>query len=627
MKENSFVYLLIIAAAFLLYGNSIPNGYSLDDHLVNHRNHLTQNGIKGIPEIFTSYSFNEKNLSYSYRPVLLASFAIEYSLFGTGPHVSHFISLCLYIIFSLLLFRFLQIAFPDTKFLIILFPVLFFLVHPVHTEVIDNIKSRDELLANVFGLAMLIQYIKFWADRRVFRIFLCLLLFTLGYFSKQSVFYYLALLPFLHIFNLVTQKNGNNRNTMLFASLVVVSLVVVVSSAKNFLLPGHGSGRSYLFFENPLVGYSFWERIPTGLSVSLFNLKLLVWPFVLSYYYGYAQIPLHSWGNVLPYISLFLHLALMIILFRNFRVNKLISLGIVIYFINISAVSNVFILLPGLTAERFLFFASIGQSIIFGYLLFFFLEKMKWVNEQGKFRGLTLKSGAAFLIIMAVFSAKVYSRNKVWADEYTLISSDVKHLSLSAKANDMMAFQLLGKIKSEKNMKLREYYSEEVKKHCRQCLYIYPAHITCWNNLGTLYYAKQDLLKAEICFKKAMEIDSSDANPLFNIANIFAARNQVDDANRYYQKAIANNPDILDLIPVYKNFVLKNKLIPDAIFFINEIIGRNHHHHYLLHLLLVDLYNADGDMNNVLVFLKKAYELKPSPEIAGYIEKLSKLAN
>src|SRR5579872_2510724 len=66
---------VVIALSFMLYGNSIPNGYSLDDEFVLHGDSTVQKGIKGIPMLFKSrYAWDDKG-SYGYRPVVKTSFA------------------------------------------------------------------------------------------------------------------------------------------------------------------------------------------------------------------------------------------------------------------------------------------------------------------------------------------------------------------------------------------------------------------------------------------------------------------------------------------------------------------------------------------------------------------------
>ena len=45
--------LFIVAFTFILYGNTIPNKYAIDDPIVTN-NPTIQKGIKAIPEIFTT---------------------------------------------------------------------------------------------------------------------------------------------------------------------------------------------------------------------------------------------------------------------------------------------------------------------------------------------------------------------------------------------------------------------------------------------------------------------------------------------------------------------------------------------------------------------------------------------
>ena len=80
-KQTYFAYILIVIACFLLYGNTLQNDYSLDDHYVIENNSKTAKGVKGIPEIFASHYIENKNQSYGYRPVTLATFAIEHEFF------------------------------------------------------------------------------------------------------------------------------------------------------------------------------------------------------------------------------------------------------------------------------------------------------------------------------------------------------------------------------------------------------------------------------------------------------------------------------------------------------------------------------------------------------------------
>ena len=536
--NNKSIVVFILILVFVIYGNSLKNKYSLDDHIVNSNNKLTQLGIKGIPEIFKNYSFSEKNFNYAYRPVVIVSFAIEYQFFGTSPQISHLISVLFYALFCILLFRFLQLLFPDISIWIKLFAVILFIVHPIHTELVDNIKSRDELLVAVFGISLMIQFLKYIVDKKVYRIAIIVLLLCLGYYSKQSIVMYAAAIPFLY---LIKGRHEKKWFSLIGISLGLIILFIGIKILKNQLLMDVQPDRSFLFFENPLVGKSFIEKLPTGITIGLHYLKMLFWPQNLSYYYGYNQIPIATWGSMLVYLSLILHSFLIYYMIKIIRTNSFLSVAIFCYLINILAVSNVFALFPGIVGERFIFFGSIGFVMAISFFMFKFFEKINWF----KFTSTGFLNGKIIFVLMVLVlfcSAKVIDRNRSWYDNFSLVSSDSKNVLKSAKVHDMYAYHLLAKIKAEKNPQKRNNFIQEGIKQCELAIYIYPDFATSWNNLGTLYFAERNYKKAEICFKKLLEIEPSDANPMYNLGNVYQMQLKHDLARLYYEKALNQNP-------------------------------------------------------------------------------------
>ena len=105
--------LLITAFTFILYGNTISNRYSLDDVYVTGKNPLTQQGIRAIPAIFSTYYINLNaeeggQHNFGYRPLAKATFALEWQFFGENRHESHFINVLLYALTGILLFLLLR---------------------------------------------------------------------------------------------------------------------------------------------------------------------------------------------------------------------------------------------------------------------------------------------------------------------------------------------------------------------------------------------------------------------------------------------------------------------------------------------------------------------------------------
>lgn len=99
--------------SFIIYANTLWNGYALDDIMVIHDNVFIKNGISAIPKILlTPYhwgSFTSPNDLY--RPLSILTFAIEYQFFGNNPGPSHFLNIFFYAGCVILLFFVSESAF------------------------------------------------------------------------------------------------------------------------------------------------------------------------------------------------------------------------------------------------------------------------------------------------------------------------------------------------------------------------------------------------------------------------------------------------------------------------------------------------------------------------------------
>lgn len=617
--DNRILYIFLFLLVFALYFNSIFNNYSLDDHLINDQNPLTQTGIKNISEVIENYSFSEKNSNYAFRPVMLATFVFEYSLFGTNPQTSHIISIILFGIFVLLLFRLLNIAFPQEKMILKLIALLLFIAHPVHTEIVDNIKSRDELLVGIFGISMLIQFFKYLNDSRFYRMILIGILFFLGYFSKQSILIYAGIIITYAIY-LTLIKERRLYGLLIFIIVILVTFISIRILKRN-LVSGEILNRDYLFCENPLIESDLISRIPAGLSIGLVYLKLLIWPLYLSFYYGYNQISIHDFGDFLPYLSIAIYGLVIFLSIKYFWKNKLVIFSLILLFVNIIGVSNIFILLPGIVAERFILIGSAGFSILTAIFILKISEKLGWIKENAN---LKVKSLIIIILIFLTYSLRTITRNQEWKDSFTLVTGDCIHLGKSAKAMDLASYQYITKSRSEKNPAIKTVLLDSAIVYCKKCIDIYPEYISCWNNMGTIYFDRGDFENARKSYLSAISIDSNDANPLFNLGNIFYNQQKFEKADSFYYKALILDPDLFNLIPVYKQFILDTKNTGNGILRIKEVL-KSHPENYSLHLLIIDFYNEKHDYPNMLKYLEKANQIRQSDELEKYISNIKKI--
>ena len=99
-------------------------------------------------------------------------------------------------------------------------------------------------------------------------------------------------------------------------------------------------------------------------------LKLLVIPFPLLFYYGYNTIPIVSFADPLVIFSTVLVITMLTYAIYNLKRKDVISFVILLFFMDISMYTNIVALVPGIVADRFIYFATLPFSIFIIWLLF-----------------------------------------------------------------------------------------------------------------------------------------------------------------------------------------------------------------------------------------------------------------
>lgn len=220
-------YVALGVIVFLVFANTLSNGYNMDDNLVTQNHRLTaKESDSSFLSIFTEpYYKDDMGYSYGYRPIVTLSFAIEHQLFDESAKVSHFFNLLIYASVVVLLFRFLLSYFGTDRMQLFFFTAVLFAVHPIHTEVVASIKNRDELLALLFSLLGALAALKFIQTTSIIKLVISILFFSLAILSKKSVFPLIFIIPFILIF--IQQQKI--KLIIVFQLLVALPLVVFAS--------------------------------------------------------------------------------------------------------------------------------------------------------------------------------------------------------------------------------------------------------------------------------------------------------------------------------------------------------------------------------------------------------------
>jgi len=591
-NKKIFSYLIVIfIVTIALYSDAINNNYNMDDDLVLNQNYPTD--TNNLSSVFTEHSYKSDNYNFAYRPLSILSFYIENAIFGKSPHISHLINIILYAILNIIVFIVLY-KLSDNFFTSISITILF-IIFPLHTEVVDSIKNRDELFVSIFGFLTLyftLRSLKKSNPINYIPIFLCSLI---GILFKES---FLIFLPIIVITVLIIKQKSNLKQKIIyfFKYLFIISGAILIKKIMtHYFLHTPISIREFEFFENPLFFTSFFNRILPAIYIIGKYILLLLFPFKLSYYYGY---------NTILY-------------------------------------SNLFEVLPGIVAERFIFNGSLGYCILAFFLLQYLINSITYLKlKEGSKNRFFLsthphplsKRGSKMLIFttflkkeillacLIIFSLplciKTISRNKIWKDEFTLYSHDIKNVPNSVKANEMLAENYLNKYYKNNNPSLlnsSEFYYLKIYQ-------LTPKYAPCLNNLGTINFIKKDYNKAIDFYKETLKIKDKTITH-FNLAESYKNVGNINLAKKEYEYVLLNNAKIPNIYSHYKQFIIQNNLTNLGIKFIEERLLKTSQN-INNYLLLIDLYNEKKEYASMLKYLEIANKIQPKKEYQIYINKL-----
>ncbi|MEM7101754.1 MAG: tetratricopeptide repeat protein [Bacteroidota bacterium] len=521
---------------FLLYANTIGHDFVLDDDIITRKNTFVSEGFGGLKDIFTHgylYGFNGAN-DQSYRPLILANMAIETQLFGQNATTHHFFNVLIFAFSAVILFFFLSKAFRDKPLWLPLSITLLFVAHPIHTEVVANIKSRDEILSFTFGIATLLFVLKSALSEQNKYLYYGLVSYFLCVLSKETGLAVLGLVPFTLFFFTKDDFKQIGKTTAAFA--VVAALYFIIRSSVM---------DSMTFEENMspinnglMAAESAGERFATNVSIMGRYLKLLLFPHPLSYDYSYSQIPIIGFGDFRFFLSLLAYIGLAVLAVLGLKNKNPISFGIILYVVMLILVSNFITPVGATMAERFIYSSSLGFCLILGVLL------VNWfkVGDQDLLKAPTLFL-ATLGVILSLYSAKTNMRNMDWKNSETLYSSGLVTASNSARAHNHYASHYRELLENNPNHPNRTAIATDAINHYKRALEIFPEYSEASYNLGVLYYTMGQTDSALIAYENTLSFAPNYLNALNNSGVIYFERGDYNTALARWSKVIEEDPN------------------------------------------------------------------------------------
>jgi hypothetical protein len=255
-------------------------------------------------------------------------FALESQFFPENAMPGHLINVLLFAGCVMLLFLFLHHLFKQKNPFIAFITAFLFALHPIHTEVVANIKSRDELLCFFFSLSTLIFFIKFIEKNKIKFLIWGLLMYFLSLLSKETSFTLLLIFPLVFFF----YRNENKKSSIYISILPFVPaftfLVIRYFVFKSF---SYYHKNHWPFYIDPLVDApTFAIGVATKIWLLGYYLRLLIIPYPLICDDSYNAIPFKNFKNAGVWLSIILYLFLTCIgivrLLFSYRIKSAINL-------------------------------------------------------------------------------------------------------------------------------------------------------------------------------------------------------------------------------------------------------------------------------------------------------------
>jgi tetratricopeptide (TPR) repeat protein len=401
--------------------------------------------------------------------------------------ISHFINVLLFAITSLILLKLLEFLLPDYDnekwYLSVSFvAVLIFVVHPIHTEVVANIKGRDEILSLLGALSAALLSLKYLENKKISYLILSFAFFLIALFSKEVAITFLAIIPLAVFF--FRDKPGIKN--VLISIIPIAAASIIYFYVRGQVIGGLSFENSTELMNNSFLGMTVSEKFATVFYTLLLYLKLLVFPHPLTYDYYPYHIPIMTWRNIWPIISFAVYLFLGIYALIGLRKKRIISFGILFFFIALSPMSNILFPIGVFMNERFVFTASIGIIIILAY---FVSDKLSVIIKN------TNTIQYIFLVLLVAYSVKTISRNTVWKNDFTLFTNDVKTSVNSAKSNTAAGGILIEEATKPGNENFKKEYLQRAIKYLRKAIKIHTTYndaILLMGNAQWEYYENLD---------------------------------------------------------------------------------------------------------------------------------------
>ncbi|MDD5417098.1 MAG: tetratricopeptide repeat protein, partial [Candidatus Aenigmarchaeota archaeon] len=524
----------ILCLAALVYAGSLGNQFVWDDHWVIVENDFVKSA-RNLPLLFTrQYLTSPREVNsvriksigsgeFSYRPLVTATYFIDYRIWKLNPLGFHLTNLFLHLA-NILLFYFLALGISEDEKSALLSAALFSL-HPANAEAVSVVTHREDLLAFFFFVCAFLLFLraqKVTGKKRVRRKAASVCCFLLALFSKEmAVTLPAVLMVYDYFFTFKLDfRDFLRRWRDRYSGYIIAALCYLVIWG--------------VIFRNTASGDPAGLRFPVSAAVVFLSFSRAVyWLF-----FPPAIHPTLRGDDILLFLrtgipglvfSVVLGAVCLAGAFKARKRSPVIFFSIIYFFIALLPVLN-FVPMVNVSASRLLYIPIAGFCLLIPSLL---------LRIPGNI------PAYVFLFLLAGYAVVTPVKNLAWKNDLFLGLRLVESYPESAEAHGTLAAEYL-----------KEGLAGKAISEYRKAISLNPYLDRYYNGLGLSYYRKGDFDAAIEEYKKASGLSPSSPGFLINLALAYKEKGSYRQAVVCLESALRINPRLtlaLDNLAVIYN--------------------------------------------------------------------------
>jgi len=536
-RTDALLLALLLALAALPYLNTLHNRFVYDDNTQVVNNPYLQN-FHHLKEIFTTPVWSFLGGDYPrnyYRPLMSFGYLLCYQLYGPVPAIFHLVNLVVNLLVVLLLFLVTKRMFNDR--LLAFVAAALFAVHPVHSESVAWIAAITDLELTLFYLLAFWFFLglsKVRGPRLILSHLSMAVSFALALLAKEPA---VTLVALATLYEHCCREDRNSTSIRLkFSRYGPLWLVALAYLVFRIHFVGGLAARSQF----PSMGLDV--VILSALALAGQYIWKLFWPAMLCAFYPFRMSTSPSDPRVIAGALALTALAFLIFFLWNRA--RLVSFGLLFFFVNLAPVFYAPWMAANVFTERYLYLPSVGFCWALGWAGTTLWRALGVSSDArpavrrlwgvGRFWAPRLWRAVMVISAVAVASLctlRIIRRNRDWHDDETFYKAT---LALQPDAY-IMHINLAALYLDRDNL-------DNAERELRAADKIAPDYPLILNDFGLLYLKRKRYDEALGYLIRSILKEPGEPQPHLYLAQVYEQTSHADYAEKEYLTAINLSP-------------------------------------------------------------------------------------